>query len=83
METTGFALTQIHSHKSYLYCRLNFEFLLRQAAKPSDELCAKAHFELSSFELIERNLPIQNELSQNFQFLPAALQVAVILSTQN
>lgn len=48
METTGFALTQIHSHKSCLYClycRLNFEFLLRQAAKPSDELCAKAHYD--------------------------------------
>jgi len=24
------------------------------------ELCAKAHCELSSFELIERNLPIKN-----------------------
>lgn len=45
METTGFALKQIYSHKSCLYCRLNFEFLLRQAAKPSDELCAKAHYD--------------------------------------
>ena len=32
---------------------LNFEFLLRQAAKPSGELCAKAHCELYSFELEE------------------------------
>ena len=30
----------------------NFEFLLRQAAKPSEELCAKAHYELIIFELI-------------------------------
>ena len=29
---------------------LNFEFLLRQAAEPSGELCAKAHCELFSFE---------------------------------
>ena len=30
----------------------NFEFLLRQAAEPSEELCDKAHCELLSFELI-------------------------------
>ena len=32
---------------------LNFEFLLRQAAEPSEELCAKAHCELFNFELEE------------------------------
>ena len=31
---------------------LSFEFLLRQAAEPSEELCAKAHYELIIFELI-------------------------------
>lgn len=45
METTGFALKQIYSHKSCLYCRLDFEFLFRQAAKLSDKLYAKAHYE--------------------------------------
>ena len=32
---------------------LSFEFLLRQAAEPSEELCAKAHCELFKFELEE------------------------------
>ena len=32
---------------------MSFVFLLRQAAKPSEELCAKAHCELFNFELEE------------------------------
>ena len=32
---------------------VSFEFLLRQAAEPSEELCAKAHCELFKFELEE------------------------------
>ena len=32
---------------------MSFEFLLRQAAEPSEELCAKAHCELFNFELVE------------------------------